>query len=404
MAKQKSSGSWTRVIGPGGQSRTIPDEVARRVWIAAGGRCTFCNKNLVQDEVTGQEILIGQLAHVVGWSTSKGSPRGDDQLPPGNRNTAENLMLICYDQHHVIDHRSMWDVYDADTLRRMKRQHEATISKLTALRDSNKSTVLRLVGDIASAPVHLSRRAVASALLDRDLFPDYALLGLDAEFEVDLRGLAGHDDGTELYWKTAESQIAESGERLRALVAKGAIHHLSVLALARIPILVALGAAIGEGIQVDLYPTRRTGAEGFGWTPGIPTARFASTIAWRGDNPGPVAVAVSISGSVDIDAVVREVGEGATIYQIGLAEGREGAEVICSQESVDNFTRAWRDLLAKVEADHPAVRSIDVFPAVPVVAAVAMGRALMRAGHPGLRIYDLSHRSGCYEYALEVRR
>jgi hypothetical protein len=46
------------------------------VWLAAGGRCTFCNKDLVKDDVTGQEVLIGQLAHIVGWSTAAGSPRG----------------------------------------------------------------------------------------------------------------------------------------------------------------------------------------------------------------------------------------------------------------------------------------------------------------------------------------
>jgi len=31
---------------------------------------------------------------------------------------ASNLMLLCYDQHRVIDNRSMWDVFDADTLHR----------------------------------------------------------------------------------------------------------------------------------------------------------------------------------------------------------------------------------------------------------------------------------------------
>jgi len=404
MGKNSARASWTKAIGPNDESRSVPEDVARRVWLAAGGRCTFCNKNLVIDEVTGQDVLIGQLAHIVGWSTAPGSPRGDDDLQPDQRSEADNLLLICYDQHHVIDHRSMWEAYDADTLRRMKRQHEGRVRQLTALRDSQRSTVLRIVSSIADVPVELSRRTVARTLLERDLFPDYALLGYDAEIEVDLRRLVGESDGTALYWQSGQAQIAAVGERLCQLVSTGDVHHISILALARIPFLVALGASIGEGLPVGLYPTRRSGSGGFGWTPSIPTARFESSVLHAGNDQANVAVAVSISGSIPVDAVVRELGDGHTVYGLGIGEGRGGPEVLCTQESIDAFARSWRDLLARIESEHPGAEVLSIFPAVPVVAAVVMGRALMRGAHPALRIHDLSHKTRRYEFALEVRR
>jgi CBASS immunity sensor of nucleotide second messenger signals len=44
---------------------------------------------------------------------------------------------------------------------------------------------------------------------------------------------------------------------------------------------------------------------------------------------------------------------------------------------------------------------VEAFPAVPVTAAVALGRAPMRDIHPRLRVYDRTA-DGRYEFALEV--
>jgi hypothetical protein len=52
QADESQPGSWLTARGPGGTSEGISEPVARRVWIASGGRCAFCNKNLLYDEVT----------------------------------------------------------------------------------------------------------------------------------------------------------------------------------------------------------------------------------------------------------------------------------------------------------------------------------------------------------------
>lgn len=124
-----------RVVGPNGESRSVSEGIVRHVWTAAGGRCTICNRYLLTEEWTGQDVPVGQLAHIVGWSTAEGSPRGESDLLPGQRNVPDNLMLLCYDQHHVVDTPSLWDTYDTETLRRLKRTHERQIKNLTGLRE-----------------------------------------------------------------------------------------------------------------------------------------------------------------------------------------------------------------------------------------------------------------------------
>ena len=79
-----------KAIGPDGSTRTIPERIALHVWVAAGGRCTMCNRYLVVDEHTGAAGYIDQLTDIVGWKEAGGSPRSGDPLPVADRNEADN--------------------------------------------------------------------------------------------------------------------------------------------------------------------------------------------------------------------------------------------------------------------------------------------------------------------------
>lgn len=393
--------AWNKAVEPDGSNSEIPDGVARRVWIAAGGRCTMCNRHLMNDEHTGAPISIGQLAHIVGRTTGAGSPRGDDALAVRERNLEANLMLLCYDQHRVIDNRSMWELYDADTLRGMKRAHEQRIKELTGLHDDDRTTVLRVVGGLHGTGVELSPQTVASTLLADGRYPDYTLIGIN-EYEVDLRPMPGEPDGHPGYWETGRALIADRLDRLAAHVGKENIRHLSVFAIARIPLLVTLGALLDDTVPTEIYPKRRDGGEGWGWTPGAPDIDFEHRRIREGTDPHQVAVLFSLSGTVDPARLPPTVADGATIYELRPVGVTPNRELIRTRESLDRFTRCWADVLAEFEQRHPGLPAIDVFPAVPVTAAVAIGRTPMRAVHPRLRIHDRSSDSETYQFALET--
>jgi hypothetical protein len=360
----------------------------------------MCNRPLVDDPHTGAGVSVGQIAHIVGWSKMPGSPRGEDELPIDARNDEANLMLLCYDQHRVIDNRSMWDIFDADTLRSMKRRHEQRIMQLTAIADEDKTTVLRVIGAIRGASVSASPQTVAKALLADGKFPDYALLGVD-DLEVDLRPVPGEDPAGSAYWEAGRAMIADRLQLLRAKVNREMVRHISVFAFGRIPLLVALGALLDDTIPTTVYANRRRGDEGWGWTPGADTAGFEFAVVRSGTDPLKVAVLFSISGSIDLNRLPSSVGETATVYEVRPVAVTPSPDVLATAAALDNFTAAWRGLLAHTEAEHPGLAQIEVFPAVPVTAAVAIGRVPMRDVHPQLRIYDRTPDGG-YEFALEV--
>jgi hypothetical protein len=65
---------------------------------------------------------------------------------------------------------------------------------------------------------------------------------------------------------------------------------------------------------------------------------------------------------------------------------------------LDHFSHTWRELLATIEIKHRGAPDIAAFPAVPAAAAVSMGRHLMRAAHPPLRIFDRVPSSDTYQF------
>lgn len=402
MPKVSTPSSPHQVIGRDGETRNVSERVALRVWTAAGGRCEMCNRRLADDEYTGAGVSVGQLAHIVGWSTAKGSPRGSDPLSSAERNEEENLMLLCYDQHRVIDNRSLWDVYDVPTLRAIKRRHEHRIRQLTELIEDDKTTVLRIIGTIRGASVSAPPQTMANALLADGRFPDYALLGVD-ELEIDLRQLAGEDPTTRTYWAAGREIIAQRMNLLRAKVDREKVHRLSIFAFARIPLLVALGSELDDTIPVDVYPKRRDSDAPWGWArSNSPAAEFGFRKVLEGDNQ-KVAVAFSISGTVDPGRIPEATTSDCTLYELHPLVHTPNPDLIESHATLANFTRTWRGLLAHLEANHPGIASVEIFPAVPIPAAVTIGQGLMRDVHPALRVYDRMPDGG-YAFAIEVIR
>jgi hypothetical protein len=65
--------------------------------------------------------IIGHICHIYGLSED--GPRGKKGLTTKEKNSYENLILMCRHHHGVVD--DFEGDYDADTLKLWKQQHEA---------------------------------------------------------------------------------------------------------------------------------------------------------------------------------------------------------------------------------------------------------------------------------------
>jgi hypothetical protein len=379
-----------------GKRAAITAESSLRLWVAAGGRCEYCNEYLLADGFTGYELNLAEQAHIVGASDAPGSPRGAADMPLAARAQPENLMLLCRAHHRVIDR--LIAEHTVEGLSRMKREHEARILALTAITAERGSVVLRVIGTVRGAPVQIPRSTVAAAVTADGRFPCYPLALAGEDIEIDLRNLP--EEGGEAYWSVGERIIEQAARRIRD--AQGTIAHLSVFAIARIPLLVALGFHLDDKIATTIYQRRRDGAGDGAWLadPDAQTVAFEDRRLSAEAGGSRVALAVSLTAPIG-EEVGATVGEDTAVYELVPAGVPCGRDVLGAAESLANFAGTYHRVLARIERQHPSCTEIEIYPACPASAAIALGRGAMRHAQPALVVYDRSG-DGSLQRALDL--
>ena len=100
--------------------------------------------------------------------TSSGRPtpklaRGISTTPEEDRNDANNLVLICPNDHAAIDRKQLGDVMTVELVKGLKQRHERRIRQATELASSKDTVIVRLVGDVAGTAVELTRERTGAA-------------------------------------------------------------------------------------------------------------------------------------------------------------------------------------------------------------------------------------------------
>lgn len=379
------------------QRGSISNDETLRLWVMAGGRCEYCNTNLLEDEFSAYTLNLSERAHIVGATTAARSPRGDAALPLSEREHAANLMLLCRAHHRLIDR--LVAEHTVDGLRRMKREHEDRVRLLTSLTDDVETVVVRVIGGIRGAPVEIPADTVLTAVRGDGRFPRYRLAMAGEDVEIDLRGLAGEGDAA--YWTAGARIIEQKVSRIRDT--QQSIHHISVFALARIPLLVALGFHLDDKIPTTIYQRRRDGAgdQGWGFDPGAEPVTFRTEQISNCDHSRErVALAVSLTAPIGHDVVAAT--PNASVYEITPFATAPSRDVMTAQASLDAFADTYHQFLGIVERDHPQCVEIEIFPAAPASAAIELGRGIMRGAQSGLVVYD-RQMDGTFQPALTLR-
>jgi hypothetical protein len=90
----------------------------KRLFALSGNRCAFPK---CQAPLALNETLVGEVCHIKG--KLPGAARYDPAQTPAERNTYENLILLCAPHHTVVDDDE--ESYTVERLRKMKMDHES---------------------------------------------------------------------------------------------------------------------------------------------------------------------------------------------------------------------------------------------------------------------------------------
>src|SRR5450759_3034917 len=109
-------------------------QTIKKLFAVSGNRCAFheCRTHLV-DPASGK--VTGRICHI--RAQSAGGPRYDANQSETERHGFENLLLMCPVHHDIIDADT--ENYFVDRLRKMKLDHESSVSShSTTMTSSNE--------------------------------------------------------------------------------------------------------------------------------------------------------------------------------------------------------------------------------------------------------------------------
>jgi hypothetical protein len=367
--------------------KKVKAEEKLKVWVRSGGRCIICNRYLLEGQLSAREVTFGELAHIVGYSTAKGSPRGNDALPESGRDMAENLMLVCDDEHDEIDKQRVRDLFSVNLLRNMKAKHESRIKHVTGLGPDRGTVIIRMIGNLRGNAVQLDRSSAAEAVIAHDRFPRFNLALENDGIEIDLRNIPGEDIADAEYYRSAKAVINDViGHKLTEGVQREMVRHLSVFGFARWPLLVYLGTALDDNVTTDIYQRHRS-SQKWCWPENGHAVFFDLEFPDAQPEVDESVLVLNVSGSIQPHELpdALKLLPRFTITPVGITPE---PDIFSTPESVDAFKQTCRRLLSVMEASHKHVKRLHVFAAMPMSAAIALGQVLDTTVHPQLSLYD----------------
>jgi hypothetical protein len=372
-------------------SRKIKETTKLILFVRAGGRCEFdgCNEYLLRHPLTLDEGNFGQMAHIVAFKPK--GPRGKTGVRPLDINDVDNLMLLCPSCHKLVDEERPQD-FTRETLEKYKRDHETRIFTLTATKADRKTTVVQLKSRVAGQTVAIPVADVRQAVSPR--YPDDP-----RGYIIDLTSMRTEDND---FLQVAASTIKTEVQRLYAPgMEVESTRHISLFALAPIPLLIYLGRQLSNKVPVDPYQRHRD-TEDWAWKQEGKPVGYKFVQVQKGTGRSKVALVLPLSGPIKIKDLPVEIDSQFSIYEITLMNGTANPTYLRLREDVTKFRRVYQEALRAIASNHRALREIHLFPAVPAPIAVLCGRELLPKVDPALLVYDYDKHKGGFKPTLRI--
>ena len=383
-----------------GGSKSSPVKTARPVsplvrlilFVRAGGRCEFdgCNKYLLEHHVTLTEGNFAQVAHIVAFRPD--GPRGRSDKRPTDIHDPHNLMVLCPSCHKLVDDNPAH--YTIKTLRGYKENHEQHVRHMTGLSPELKTSILVFTASIGAQTASIPFDQVLEAVSPRyPVSRPGKIIDLTNIKIGDASSLKTARDTI----RTAMTQIYDAGSELQAA------KHLSVFALAPIPLLIELGTRLSNKIPTDLFQRHRD-KENWTWKrTGKPVA-YQLTQLRSGTDETKVALILSLSGTIRPRDLPESVDGTYSLYKFTLNGRTPDPTFLRTRQDLENFRIAYPEALGKIVQNHGMVKEIHLFPAIPAPIAVLCGRELLPKVHPQLLVYDFDKQKAGFIYQLKVNK
>jgi len=339
----------------------IPVDVRRDLWVAAAGRCEFrgCCKPVGRDFLTKERAFTGEHAHII--ADSPAGARGVKGLSESLAKDVSNLMLACRDCHSRIDRHGKNSRFTTSQLQGMKREHEARVECIYSATGVVESMPLLMTFPIGAHVPNIDLEQIHFAMLHNS---DYKLFPQGKHIHIN-RSDFDFQDNDPNFWPLAEKALSAHYTRLvqPELVERNGNAHLSVAGFAPIPMLMKLGALVGDKTRATVMDMPN---DGWLWDKRADCPAPVYTFTVPETLPREVSVVVSIS-----NRATHPVGHSVVEFQATTPD----RGIIRTEAHLQSFRRSFDSFLQCVT--RAGARVVHIHPATPICASVEIGRMLL---------------------------
>jgi SMODS-associated and fused to various effectors sensor domain len=375
------------------KSRDISRAVEAMLWGRAAGRCQFdgCNRPLWKSPITQERVNLAEKAHI--YSFSSDGPRGNRGVNPKRLNALENLILVCDICHKTIDRNWTSDRYTTAQLQQWKATHETRVARVGDVGPEKSSHILLFGSNIGhhQGPLHY-RQAVDA------VFPHWYPAEEHA-IELGVRNSVLSEVKEAVFWDSARANLEADYAQVRRRIKSGEIKHLSIFALAAQPLLIRLGALLGDIVRAEVYQLHREPTPSWKWPAQAPAAPEVQIRRPPSTN-GPPALLLAFSATVTADRITSVLSPDAAIWTVTVRSPHK--EIVKSAAQLSEMRGLVSRVLDEIKAVHGQDTLLHVFPVMPVSLAVEFGRARSPKAEMPWRIYDQVGALGGFVPALQI--
>ena len=300
-------------------------------------------------------------------------------------------MLACFDCHKRIDDLRTVEDYPEALLLHWKREHEARVSSIYNAEVSTVSQPIIMALPIGPHTPHIIGEHIQAAILKNS---NYTVHPRQDHVVLSRPDLDFRDDDPE-YWRAANRALSHWYERVLEPKLHGPhpVEHLSIAAFAPIPMLMKLGALLGDkrpALLMDL-PSRN-------WLWRTDELSKEPADDWFVfDVPSELPKQVFVTIDISNEARDFEPTAGATPV-VRFSAKHPHRELIGSQTNLDGFRRRFNEFL--ILLNRAGASELDLLPVTSLSTSIEVGRVILPKIFTRVSVWE--YRDATWRMALNL--
>ncbi|MGO8065739.1 SAVED domain-containing protein [Rhizobium leguminosarum] len=208
----------------------------------------------------------------------------------------------------------------------------------------------------------------------------------------------GMPDSDPPYWPLHQRLLREKyQERVKGRLERNEINRLTVFGLAPMPLLIELGRLISDISEAHVRQRVREPTT-WEWQP--EPGKMELVRGAPDSNGSVIALKLGISGPIDDQRITAVLGEDVSIWSLSAKDANN--DILRTRSDLALWRKEIRAVFEAIKDRHGNAGIIHLFPAIPVSAAIEVGRVWMPKAHLPMRIYDHNRALGGFRQTLDI--